>query len=562
MAGTAFGLPQLLSLYDPSVAVDQTALERQMALAQAIRQQALTPINTQGRQIGGMGYRISPLEGVAKVLQAYQANRMDQQNDAARLDLMQRMGQAYAAALRGGDPGAAPSGVATQAPAQAADASAPAGSAPATAPSPAPSAPGGMGMNDLVRGAIVNDIGGPAMGAAYAKNFEPTDFARALRTAGIDPNSTLGHQLAQNNIAKQNYIAPTSARPGGFLSEPGGNIVNLPQTQPGFVSVQDPSSPTGFRTVEQPGGLSSIGAAAGAKVGGEEAARAPYEFHEVTTGAGAKVPVSTQQLMAGALRSSAPANSGVATVTVTQPSKQAQAGPQDPWATVPKLQMPGGIGQTTYDAERQHESGQLSIDLAKKYGEAATAANQRIALNNQALGLVDQSDTGPGAARIADVKNILVSRFNVPESDFDNTPSATTALQKDLLNSAVQRAKQQFGARITQQEVMLMLSKGAPNVDMPKAAIKYLINSDNAMNQYAIQQANDFGRYTNSGGDPTQFDAWYSRAFPANNAIAGVHLDTGKKGPAQAPQKTVVRTGTYQGKKVVQYSDGTVDYAP
>jgi hypothetical protein len=169
---------------------------------------------------------------------------------------------------------------------------------------------------------------------------------------------------------------------------------------------------------------------------------------------------------------------------------------------------------------------------ASRLATQAEAANQRVATNNQALDLVDKADTGPMAAQLGDVKNWLVSRLGVAEGDFSNTPSATQALQKDLLNAATQRAKQQFGSRMTQSEVMLMLQRGAPNVDMTKAAIKYLIGSDNAMNGYYIKQANDFGTYMQRGGDPMQFDAWYSKAFPATNTLSGVKLQTG---PAAAP---------------------------
>jgi hypothetical protein len=197
----------------------------------------------------------------------------------------------------------------------------------------------------------------------------------------------------------------------------------------------------------------------------------------------------------------------------------------DPWQTMPKLQTPQGVGQSTYQKYSAENTASVAKKLIEDHGQAATAANARIALNKQALDLIDQSDTGPYASQIADVKNLLVSRFGIPESSFSNTPSATLALQKDLVNAATQKAKQQFGSRITQSEVMLMLKRGAPNVDMTKAAMIYLVNSDNAQSQYAVQQANDLGRYLQQGGDPNRFEAWYARAFPQ---AMNVHLETGK----------------------------------
>jgi len=201
-----------------------------------------------------------------------------------------------------------------------------------------------------------------------------------------------------------------------------------------------------------------------------------------------------------------------------------QGGAGDPWQTMPRRAQPQGFGQTTFDKSMAEHQAGTATELATKYGTQSDAANQRIALNNQALSLVDKADTGPLAAQTGVVKNWLVSNFGVPEADFKNTPSATYALQKDLLNAATQKAKAQFGARMTQQEVLLMLSKGAPNVDMPKAAIKYLIGSDNAVSQYQIKQANDFGRYMQSGGDPQRFESWYSQSFPLTGTLGGVHM--------------------------------------
>lgn len=154
-------------------------------------------------------------------------------------------------------------------------------------------------------------------------------------------------------------------------------------------------------------------------------------------------------------------------------------------------------------------------------------------MNNQTLDLVNKSDTGPLAAKQADVKNWLNKYANIPESDFANTPSATIALQKDLVNAATQKAKQQFGSRITQSEVQLMLTRGAPNVDMTKAAIKYLVESDNAGLNYQKKQADDLGRYVSMGGDPHRFEAWYAKSFPMSEAVSQVHLSNGAKAEPQ-----------------------------
>lgn len=96
----AFGLPQLASLTDPSAAVDQSQLDRQALMAAALRKLSMSPMDT-NRQIGGMGYAISPLEVVAKGLQGYQASQLESNSDEQRKSLAEKQAKAYAQALRG-----------------------------------------------------------------------------------------------------------------------------------------------------------------------------------------------------------------------------------------------------------------------------------------------------------------------------------------------------------------------------------------------------------------------------------------------------------------------------
>jgi hypothetical protein len=86
---------------DPSLAVDQEALNRQVKMAQALREQSMAPIETAGRTVGGVGYAISPMEGLAKMLQGYSANQADKANDTARTALAEKQSAAMANILGG-----------------------------------------------------------------------------------------------------------------------------------------------------------------------------------------------------------------------------------------------------------------------------------------------------------------------------------------------------------------------------------------------------------------------------------------------------------------------------
>src|SRR5262249_34332860 len=136
-----------------------------------------------------------------------------------------------------------------------------------------------------------------------------------------------------------------------------------------------------------------------------------------------------------------------------------------------------GIGQTTFNKNLEEGRAKFVGELSTKYGAQAEAADQRIALAQQALDLVAKAETGPGAVLQSDVKSWLI-KAGIPEGDFEKGASATQSLNKDLLNLATAKAKQAYGAKITQSEVMLMIQRGSPNVDMQKAAINFLLKTD------------------------------------------------------------------------------------
>lgn len=343
---------------------------------------------------------------------------------------------------------------------------------------------------------------GPAGGMPYSQWLETDPTGMAYMKQVAEDNKPL--ILRQGDAVARN--------PDGTYH----SVYQQPSLDKGIVPQRDKNGQV-VSAAAIPNYAPAAASIAGAQTGATEAAKFPYS--EVTNASGARVPAFLSGIQPPGQTQAPP---GVASLQVTQPSKTAGQ-----WADVPKRYVPQGTGQTTFDKAMADKQAESASTIAQDLGTKAEAANQRIALNNQASALVDKADTGPLAAQIGDVKNWLVSRFNIPESSFVNTPSATAALQKDLLNAATNRAKQQFGARMTQSEVMLMLQRGAPNIDMPKAAIKYLIDSDNKMSQYAIQQANDFGGYLGAGGDPMQFSGYYARKNPASAAMSGAELKTG-----------------------------------
>lgn len=75
---------------------------------------------------------------------------------------------------------------------------------------------------------------------AQAGAYGPTDFAKMLRSAGIDPASDQGRQLIAAQIQKLNYIAPVSLRSGGYMAKPDGSLEHLPSAVEGYTNLRGP----------------------------------------------------------------------------------------------------------------------------------------------------------------------------------------------------------------------------------------------------------------------------------------------------------------------------------
>lgn len=108
-----------------------------------------------------------------------------------------------------------------------------AGSAPADSPagsSPAPSGQtSGGGTFGLSDDAMLGGmLAGPGkLGEAIISANAPTDFTKLLRQAGIDPNSTLGRQFMQQQVAKQNNVPLVAGRAGAPMYNPDGTIAAM-----------------------------------------------------------------------------------------------------------------------------------------------------------------------------------------------------------------------------------------------------------------------------------------------------------------------------------------------
>lgn len=571
----------------------QAQIDRQYKFADLLQQQALTP--AQGQMVGDRYVAPSWTQQLAKLVGAYQAKNIQSKTDSQSQANWTRQLQGMRSAFEGDDP----TQTASDSNPTAASAFSPeSGQAVDNAVAqgvPQDQAaqsvmqnnenlvsglrkakqsqivPDGMTSDQAFMLSITNPESYKALLEQSLKNRAPTDLMKNSSWEGITPQEQAAG--ARKELATKGQ---QNLRPGSTVTTPDANGNPVPVF----------TAPDGGTQTVWNGGAGSVQTLPGALDAQQkrEDITQGAQIHNVVTGSGSSVPMRARDAISQTQNPSAqpdvntPAsfvfkdNNGntmppdriVQTVlagkdgaqksqllqTLAKSSPQDFVDPKSAWATMPKIPVDNSIGQSTYAAETSKGMGESSAKLAEKFGTQADAANQRISLNNQARELLQTSNTGPGAAWTTDLQNI--AQKYLPDSInkyFGNSGVPTVALQKDLLNAATQKAKAQFGARITQQEVQLMLSKGSPNVDMPKAAIQYLLDSDNAQANYQIRQAQDFGKYQAQGGDPYQFEGWYSKTFPMTDAVSQIKLQpelkTGNTQPIAPVQTKIIGGKTY-----------------
>ena len=107
-----------------------------------------------------------------------------------------------------------------------------------------------------------------------------SDIGKILRDGGIDRNSALGQQLLQGSMAKANYIAPVSGRPGGYLAYPNGTMEQLPHVPDGFTAIKGQDGQ--FHMVPVDGGLPAMQQSATATALGKAAAEPTVRYQGTT----------------------------------------------------------------------------------------------------------------------------------------------------------------------------------------------------------------------------------------------------------------------------------------
>lgn len=452
MANASFG-----TLVDP----EEQELDRRRKLAEALRAQSSSPIDQQ--TAGGMVVPISPVQGLAKLLQSYKAGQIEKDADAKQQALIDRRRaqgaadiQGVIAALRG-----------------------------------TPAQPEVQGNNP----------------SAYtpAQEAQAPDMNRALAIA-LKSDNPMVQGLGGSLISSMMPKAPKMER------------VEIPDGQGGKrVGFVDMNSPNPMSTFQAGGADPAKGIAVNGKI------VSPYSM-------GTEVP---KQLSPDSVVAMGPGGALVPNAPVIQAKSQIAA------AGKPVT----NVSVNTANKPMLTEIGKgVGEQVINDFGGARSAVQ---VLNNveqmkQGLG---NAILGPGAGarvKLSQIGQVLGVNGKDTTEQLQNTRNLMQGLARQELAAAGGMKGQ---GQITEAERGILRRAESGQIDeLTKPEVETLLNALSKTANYRINlhQQN------------------LQRLKKDPNA-AGV-VDYMNVQPPTT-QRSVVRTGTLNGRKVVQYSDGTTDYA-
>jgi hypothetical protein len=498
---------------DPNVQAQAALLQRQQAMAQALMDQGMKPLDTAGRQVGGVGYNISPMEGLAKMLQAYSGRKGLEDTTQQQAGLAS---QAYAALLDKYQPGTDPSYSSGQI--QGAESAGMPG--PGTdgmgPPDPQKMAAALMGQQPAQGGQNPNNpLGMPAsliagrtagmipedVYASQAALYKPTDATLQARQGGMDPTQA-NRQAFQKTVTDPKILAMQQA---GFspqdiyralygetaknaeIERKGANeFVNPFLGSSGIVPrMPENANPVGGVAPNGaiPGGVSPMPGAMPVVQGNSQAQATGTSnggFQTVTMPDGSQRPIRGTEVpplagVNGNYRGD-PAQIAQAIAEIKDPQQRANAQA----ALEEQIRREGNpvkLGQSTADKATQEAGAKLMTDLPMQLQQSKQTVT---GLENAYKTIDALSKSGPGVSKTVDALAVL-NNLGIPVAKGDVNGYQT--LKKFLENSASTAAASNgftgSDARFEQ------FKAGQPNAqtmnpDSLKGAIRYVLSQHDA----------------------------------------------------------------------------------
>lgn len=169
--------------------------------------------------------------------------------------------------------------------------------------------------------------------------------------------------------------------------------------------------------------------------------------------------------------------------------------------------LPGfASGQSTSDKSFSQEQGKTLAEYEAKINSDAGAAQQKIVQNNKMLSLVPEITTGPFSKQVTTLK-MLTRNVGVDIGD----PSSNQEFEKFAIKGALEGAKQIYGARLTNQDVMSQIMSN-PGSTMAEKALYQLIKYDTELQQHLLTKQAAY--YDYQGPNKARFEMDFNREHP------------------------------------------------
>jgi hypothetical protein len=258
MAQPSSMMNPMAAMMGPDVAKQQYELQQNQRYADILMQQALQE-QPQGQMVSGHYVPPSPVQGLAQLLKAYVGRRASDLVPEKQANLAAAQ-QQQARNMFGLGGGATPT--------QARDMSLAGG---AIQGDIGPTNTNAARMNNVQQGtgsampipagmspfaAMTQYLINPqAYATALGTHSSPAEIQKVAMAAGLTPGTPQYQAFMQGNLAKSNYIAPTTVAPGAGVLQAG-------QTQPSFYAPKDGmvTDPRTLQTYLQPGFTQAAGA--------------------------------------------------------------------------------------------------------------------------------------------------------------------------------------------------------------------------------------------------------------------------------------------------------------
>lgn len=346
--------------------------------------------------------------------------------------------------------------------------------------SPVPTGGGMSGFGGVPSAAIAADLAfknGEHIGEWVNDRSKPTDFTKLLIQAGIDPNSTLGRQVMQQQVAKQNNIPLVAGRAGAPMYNPDGTIAAMAPIIPkNAVPTIENGRVTGVTPLQGAAGVEQINAYA------DQAGKNQAEPMAGFDGSGN--PVFTNKLAAASGGASWTGGT-ISAGTLKLLEKSAAAGNKDAQAALAAYQQAQAQRVTPGLAPGVEKSITGNVDTMNNDFADLYAANKNapvtLAILDNIKKLAPKAITGSSADKLAYMNGLLTLGGMQPAKDL---ASATDLLNKNANMLAI---NMRLGASGGGSDALQALAQAAnPNSHMqPDAIVKA---ADEVIGQVRMRQ--------------------------------------------------------------------------